>query len=132
MKKTLYLYAGMTVVLVFFLNLFAHFFYWYVSIPWYDMLMHTLGGIFLALWCGALWSRNVSHMSTKKSFAFIIGFVIVVGLGWEVFEYIVQGIIKGVQIADIPDSASDLICDTVGGIIGFSFVKRVHARYNSQ
>ena len=132
MKKTLWKYAAYLVVFIFVLNMIAHFFYWYVSIAQFDMWMHTLGGVFLALFAGALWSRKVSRLSIGHTIAFVLGFVIVVGVGWEVFEYIVQYLIKGSVLAHFADSVSDLVCDIVGGVIGLCFVLRAKARYNSR
>ena len=54
----------------------------------------------------------------------------IVGLGWECFEYIVQNLIKGGQLANLPDSAKDMVMDILGGSISSIFVLRTLKRYN--
>ena len=113
------------------LNTAATMFYWYVSIPWYDMMMHTLGGVFLAVFAGAFFARHIATLSRYETLVTLLLVVLIVGLGWEFFEYFVQYIIKGsAQLASVPDSVSDIVCDLVGGILGVFFVLNQKKRYN--
>lgn len=123
-KKALFL-----IIVIFLLHKIAGMFYWYTSIVWFDMVMHFLGGIFLALVAGSVGASLLKNASKTKIFIVVILFVLVVGIGWEVFEFSVQEIIKIRGLADIPDSFSDLFFDLIGGIVGTFFVITAKNKY---
>ncbi len=130
MYKKLIKWAGVTVILMFILHTLANTFYWYTSIFGFDKVMHTLGGIFLALLAGALLNAKRMPDHTRHLFVTLLLFVFIVGLAWEYYEYLVQYIFKSIHLADVPDSIGDLIFDMVGGIIGSYFVILIKRRYN--
>jgi hypothetical protein len=132
MKKRLIRKALSIVVGLFLFNLLAYQFYWYASIFWYDMVMHTAGGVFLALLLGSHFHKQLYKMTMKESIVVLLLGVFIIGLGWEYFEYIVQVIVKPVSFADFADSISDVICDMIGGIIGTYFVIHAKKRYNKE
>lgn len=133
MYKRLIIIACFFGLTLFSLNALANKFYWYVSIPSFDMFMHTLGGVFVSITATALLKkRGYSNVKNRDLLIIILLFVFIVGLGWEYYEYIVQFYIKGVQLAVLQDSISDLICDMAGGVIGFIFVILAKKRYNSK
>lgn len=131
MYKSLIWKSGLLVIFIFFTNIFANLFYWYSSIWWFDMFMHTLGGVFLALVVGAIFSKKFFQIKNLKIFWIIFFSVFIIGLLWEGYEYVVQYFIKNVHLADFYDSISDLICDLVGGVVGTFFVIRAKRRYNT-
>lgn len=131
MHKKLSQYAVVLIFFVFIANLAAYKFYWYSSIWWYDMLMHTLGGVFLALLAGVMARKAMQREHRGETIVSILIFVLVLSVGWEIFEYIVQVLIKPEPFVNIPDTISDLVCDMVGGTIGVFFVLRAKKRYNS-
>lgn len=131
MRKKLSQYALLVVVLVFFANLLAYKFYWYNSIWWYDMFMHTMGGIFLAVLAGIAFVKTYEGQIRQEIIVSTLLFVLTVGLGWELFEYAVQILLKPEPFVNISDSVSDLICDMTGGIIGTYFVLKAKKRYNT-
>jgi hypothetical protein len=131
MYQSLILKALVLVVAVFFFNVFAYKFYFYASISWYDMMMHALGGVFVALLAGALCARFLKGTSVAHILVCTLMSVFAVGLLWEVFEYTVQGFTRGVPFANIPDSLSDLFFDMIGGFVGTLFVIRASKRYNT-
>jgi uncharacterized membrane protein len=95
------------------------------------MLMHTLGGVFIAIVLGAIFYKRLVNSNKKKIFIFLICSVLIIGILWEGYEYIVQYFIKNVHLADIPDSISDLVCDVVGGVLGTIFVVISKKSYNN-
>ena len=117
-------------IIIMLVNALANAFYWYVSIPWFDMLMHTIGGVFVAVLGAALLVRHIRLLPKRELFITLALFVFVIGLVWEYYEYVVQFFIKGVQLAAISDSISDIICDMAGGMIGSIFVIWIKKRYN--
>ena len=130
MQKKLFLYSAFLVVGIFLLNKAANTFFWYVSISWFDMLMHTLGGVFVALWGSALLFPLLKGQKALLWVIVITAFVLIIGLLWEVFEFSVQGLPHIETIANIPDSLSDMVCDMVGGVLGTLFVVYRLKRYN--
>lgn len=130
-RKKLAVSSFILVACISVLHFIATTFYWYLVIPWFDMAMHTLGGIFLAMFGATLFSGSVQRSSSAQNFFLLLSIVFIVGFGWEIFEYIVQFVIRGsVQLANVPDSISDMVCDVVGGILGFFFVLIQKRRYN--
>ncbi len=125
-KRTLLL-----VVAVLVLHVLATVFYWYTSINDFDKIMHTLGGIFIALLGGMFCWRYIKHIGWCDMAVALLLFVFIMGLAWEYYEYVVQYFVKGVRLADINDSITDLMCDMLGGIIGTGFVLRSKKRYNT-
>lgn len=130
MQKKLFFYSAVLVVGIFFLNKAANTFYWYLSIPWFDMLMHTLGGVFVAVWGGALFLPLLKGQKALLWVIVLTAFVLIVGFLWEVFEFSVQGITQLETLANIPDSLSDMVCDMIGGVVGTFFVLSRLRRYN--
>lgn len=132
MYKRLVLTAATTGIFLFVVNWIANTFYWYVSISWFDMLMHTIGGMFTVFVTAAFLyrSRQLQGLDSKELFITLALIAFIIGLGWEYYEYLVQFLIKSVQLASIPDSISDLICDMVGGVIASIFVIVMQRRYN--
>lgn len=93
--------------------------------------MHIMGGIFLGISIGALSFKKLLPLSRSEALVTILLFVLIVGIGWELFEYFVQSLIKGSpQLANIPDSAKDMIMDLLGGAVASTFVLRRLKRYN--
>lgn len=130
MQKKLFIYSAYIIVVVFLLNKAANFFYWYVSIPWFDMLMHALGGLFVAVWGSALLFPLLKGQRALLWLIVVTAFVLIVGFLWEVFEFSVQGLVHIETIANIPDSLSDMVFDMIGGILGTGFVLSHLRRYN--
>lgn len=117
-------------IFIFIMNILANLFYWYTSIFWFDMFMHTLGGVFIAIVFGAIFQNKFSTFSSQNFFLFLISLVFVIGVFWEGYEYVVQYFIKNVHLTDLPDSISDLVCDVVGGSLGALFVITSKRSYN--
>lgn len=130
-QKRLAVVALYLIVLMLVLHLAATAFYWYVSIPWYDMLMHTLGGIFLAVFTTALFARYIIALNRYETMVTLLLAVLIIGGLWEYFEYAMQYIVRGsAELANVPDSVLDLVCDMLGGIAGVYFVLHLKKRYN--
>jgi hypothetical protein len=131
MNKKLLLYACLLVFFIWLVNTLANMFHWYSAMWWFDIPMHIMGGMFLALAISAAVFKKILPLSVGEALVTVMLFVLIAGIGWEFFEYFVQNIIKGSpQLANIPDSAKDMIMDLVGGLIASTFVLRRLKRYN--
>lgn len=130
MYQKLSLYTCLVGIFILIINALANIFYWYTAIYGFDKGVHFLGGIFLALLGGALFLKTILPLETMRILIILILFTFIVGLLWEFYEYLIQGWIKSVRIASLPDSIGDLFFDMMGGIVGTYFVIRTKRRYN--
>ena len=116
------------------LNFYAYRFHWYWEFWWFDIIMHTLGGIWVAS-C-ALWLRYFRSLAAepiiapKKLSIFILALVAVyvIGGGWELFEFSLDKFIT-FKIHDAVNTASDLFFDGIGSIIAVFLFLSVYNRY---
>lgn len=100
------------------------FLYWIY--PWFDNMMHFLGGLLVGL--SALWlvfqSRYMPSAWKHYSPVLVVGVAIIgVGISWEVFEYVIK---SSIQPNFISDTASDLIMDALGALAGYLVVTRLY------
>jgi hypothetical protein len=110
---------GTLVVLIAVLNYYAYQFYWYWEFWWFDIIMHTLGGIFIAsfsLWYYFFSKAEAIQIVSLKIRVFMVSLlsIVVVGIGWELFEFSVDTFIT-LSRHDSVDTASDLFFDALGG-----------------
>ncbi len=114
----------MTIMVFFILgiNSVAMKLHWYSSLWYFDMLMHFLGGVFVALLGIYLLLPNVTQFSNKEIFKILL-FVLIVGVGWEVFEILVDKNISQNPF-NILDTSSDIFFDLSGGLLALLILKR--------
>lgn len=98
--------------------------YW--VLPWFDMLMHFLGGAWLALTFFALISKKIEFVVTHTFLMFVvmIGGTLFFGFLWEVMEFFID-LVLGTNFfqPDLPDTMSDLTFDLLGGLVAFGIVR---------
>ena len=97
-------------------------FYWYSSIWYFDMAMHFLGGFWLGLASLYLFPlKDTSFKSILKIFLLVL----LVGVGWEIFEVIVDRVITG-NLFNTLDTISDICFDLAGGLSAILyFIKKI-------
>ena len=106
----------------------ANLFHWYSSVWFFDMIMHFLGGVWVGF--GLLWLFVPKVFNFKVVFQILFG-VILVGLAWEVFEFLVnENIAK--NPFDLKDTTSDLFFDTLGGLVAvwYFFKKTIYSKFS--
>ncbi len=99
-----------------------YFLYW--VLPWFDLLVHFLAGFLVAL-MGVWFFVYVARMRTRvclssRSILYtVLLSVFVIGIGWEVFEYL-----EGLRAAQdyAVDTATDLIMDFFGGFLAYRVI----------
>jgi hypothetical protein len=93
--------------------------YLYWKFLWFDIPMHILGGVSVALGYALLERRVRRRFSTV---IWYVGAVLCVGIAWEMFEYAAG--ISGVGGESIAvDTAIDLGMDLLGGILGYGIAR---------
>ena len=105
--KKLSVFVAGFIFFILIVNYAAMKFYWYYSIPWFDMLMHFFGGLWLGFAFIWLYQPGISYLK-------IIAGVLLFGVFWEVFEMVIhQSFLR--DPFDLPDTLSDLFFDMLGG-----------------
>ena len=118
-KRLIYLILFILVV-----NFLSNKFYWYYSVWYLDMIMHFLGGF----WVGLL----AIYLFPPKDYAFdvktilkILLFVLLIGVGWEIFEILVNDVLARNPFNTL-DTLSDIFFDLSGGAFAILyFLKRI-------
>lgn len=120
-----------TILLIAGLHFPALVLHWYYFIWWYDVLLHGLGGFAMGILGVMVWKwtmRNVD-ISARILFArlvFVLGFVALVGIGWEWFEALVDAVVlpavQGMDVAQLGlvDTMLDLFFDLFGGLLAWA------------
>lgn len=108
----------MFAVIVYGLHYVAIIFYLYWTLPWFDILMHFLGGALIGY--GVYVGGRL--FNTRLSFVQLITLVMIVGIGWEIFEYAV-GL---APLSEYRDTLLDLVLDFSGAAVAY-YVTRLCA-----
>ena len=107
------------------LHLWASFNSAYFYVWWLDLILHALGGFWLALVAMFFFSKSektFSEASPYFIFILVLGLVSLGGVFWEFFEYIFdmlfarRGFGRLIQLG-VSDTMSDLLFDLVGGVL---------------
>jgi hypothetical protein len=110
-RKRLFHALFWLITFIFIANALANKFYWYSSIWYFDIVMHFLGGFWVGLF--ALYMTRAEKISRPVVLRVMIS-VIVIGVGWEIFELMVDKVISR-NAFNILDSTADLFFDSAGG-----------------
>jgi hypothetical protein len=110
---------------------------WYGTKPFFDKYLHFLGGMFV-FFALVMWLfRRAALQFTGRQVLVLVGFVLFIGIGWEVFEYTVQHF-TGVVLATMSDSIADVVFDNFGALVAATmlffaqdFVSQPKKRYNT-
>lgn len=110
--------ALIVTALVGYLDHQARLLFWYWEYPWFDVVMHLLGGVSVASFMVWAHDRFVSH--TSIVFVVALG-LLAVGVSWEIFEYFAKAPTEANYIID---TVTDVIMDIVGAglVIGMYFI----------
>ena len=102
--------------------------YWdlYFFVWWLDIPMHLLGGFWIsAATISYCLSRNPqgTRGTTLALFAYALTATLVIGLGWEIFEWSVDRI-NGLIHFDLMDTLGDLGNDVIGALVAAGILLR--------
>lgn len=121
-------------ILIFIANTLANRFFWYDSLWWFDMPMHFLGGFIVAtltLLVFIKWNsiKGDSHIRIRSIILISFFSALVIGIGWEIFEFIVDLFYPLAHMAHVLDSFSDLFFDASGGMCAALYVMYLSRLY---
>ena len=119
-----------TIILVGILHVPAVFYNWYFFLWWYDVMMHMLGGVAMGLLGSGILRMILGKKVHLTPWAlgflyvgFVLGFVALIGIGWEWLEGIVDAVLlpqlhMGNAQLGLVDTLLDLYFDLMGGVLG--------------
>jgi len=92
-------------------------FHWYYTIWWSDMPIHFLSGFWVGLFFFyVFYTRDIF---TQK-LAVVVFCVLLIGISWEVFEFLLNIISK--ESLNTLDTLSDIFFDVSGGLCAILYV----------
>lgn len=118
-KKSLLFFAFSLAVILWCLNYIALIFYLYWTTLWYDILMHFMGGLTVAVLIIVLFTIETR---SRNAFLFTFFAVMAIGLVWEAFEYLIDETfaLEGYFL----DTSMDLIMDALGAVSAYFLTTR--------
>lgn len=100
------------------------YFSWYWVYPWFEYVIHTLGGLWAAsvlLWL-ASYLGQICSMKEYKTKSLLIALIsaLFIGVVWELLENFAQlsAVSSGVYGFD---TATDLLSDAIGGVLAYLY-----------
>lgn len=125
--------AFLLLFFLFLLILILYFLGWLVLVPFVDNLLHFLGGFFVALFFIDYFRRAlIAERSLSKDLIIIIGASLLVGVGWEIFEFILSHVslpnITLFRSGGLFDTLKDLVIDSIGAMAMFFVIRHRHHR----
>lgn len=117
-------FSGIGLLLTWSLFVTAHLYflqtYLYWNLVWLDVLMHTWGGMLLVASWYELRRLGVFRFLINKAWFHPLIFLLVVMIVWEVFKYLIGGVVS--ESYEL-DTVIDMISGLVGGLIVFYWFK---------
>lgn len=123
----------------------------YEAYRWFDAPMHFSGGVAMAVLALEAWRRYVPAGAVQEGTLFsipsiikvvaILGFVALVSIGWEWFEFLVDVFLSqtrgrfGLLQPSIQDTMGDFFLDLLGGgltFVVYEFKMRNQKRFTTQ
>jgi len=127
-KKKPFPFSMLVLITLITLHAVGSYFSWYWVYPWFDLIVHTVSGLWVAsviLWLASVLGQ-INSLKEYKVKSFLIAFLaaLLFGIAWEVFENVSQ-IVSTNASGYALNTALDLICDGFGGLLAYSyFIKR--------
>ncbi len=102
------------------LDQLAYRYYWYWRFPWFDGIMHFLGGaaisIFVLFICFQSEKLLAQNWTITRTLAVSVATSLIISLGWELFESAIGNTLDFRWGDKVGDTASALIGSLVSGL----------------
>lgn len=110
-----------TGLFLFFAQEAAMYYNLYIKLWWYDIPMHILGGIWVALMFFYWFYERNEILKKENGFLnniiFALGFVALFGTFWELYEYSFDTFFTDLHLQTLSDTLKDLVDDLMGGLL---------------
>ncbi len=108
------------VILVALMNGAANYWHLYYYVWWLDIPMHLIGGFWVGLSALAIYFSEKHSLPMSGSWRSLLmvalGATLIVGIGWEVYEWAVDWI-NGMPHLNIVDTLADIGNDLIGALL---------------
>ena len=111
-------------VVIFLINALGLYYGWYHNFFWFDITLHFLGGLFVAMLMANYLNEHLINKNTLKNILIIVGAAMFIGVTWEFTEYIANFVLspiiyeefatKTYFMGDLNDTVNDLTMDMLG------------------
>ena len=130
-RKEIFKRAFWIFVVVGVLNFFADKLYLHWSAGWFDIVLHFLGGLCVAMF--ALWlisaKFELKNWSSRKISMVAVFGALLIGVLWEIYELYFGITFLSDGARYFADTAKDLTMDLVGGFFGFLWAVRLLKKF---
>lgn len=92
----------------------------------FDKLVHLYGSFVITTLTGLLIKKLFNINKTNLFLILIILFIaLLVGIAWEIFEFILGNILKENLLESVEDVITDIISNTLGALLGVWFLTKI-------
>lgn len=122
------MYQVLLLYLILILHILGNVLGWYYTIPYFDTLMHFLGGFWIAMISAYLikkYAKDLFEQHRLMEIIFLIGITMTIGFVWEFYEFLADTFIFN-EIFLMRQSATDTITDLTAdffGVLAYSLSK---------
>lgn len=116
MRSTTFILFAVALGVLAVVHVFAIQFFLYWTYLWFDIPMHALGGMVVALGFLTFFS-GYTRETFLTGLLMTLGVVLAVGTLWEIFEFVSDS--TGPEAGYVGDTVLDFLMDIVGGCIGY-------------
>ena len=109
-------------------NALADHFFLYWRLPWLDMLMHFLGGVWIGLailWIYYLSGKFKNIPENRRRISYIYFFAgtaaMIIGIFWEIFEFSLDFFVVFNEFNGFYDTASDILLAVIGALFAAKY-----------
>lgn len=107
-------------ILIIVIHIFFLFFNLYDSIPWLDILMHFLGGMWAGFFSYLILINGINfNFSGIKFLIILVSASAFIGVLWEFLEFIMTRLTSIPMQGTLQDTMGDLLMDIIGGIVSW-------------
>ena len=118
-------------MLLFGVNIPSLYYGWYLEFDWIDVILHSLGGFFVAMFVADYLKDRLIPKGWIKNTLIVVGATTFIGVVWEFAEFIANQTlidfiynkfkIRAYFMGDLNDTVLDLLMDILGAITLMSF-----------
>ena len=119
-RKKLLKHLVVLMFFIFIMNSLALRFYWYYSVWYFDIIMHSLSGFWVSLFFIYVFSMKDTGNPNFRFFFKVLVATLFVGIFWEFYEYFLN--VVSFTFFDLWDTVFDIFFDLVGGLCAILYI----------
>ena len=111
------MYQVLLLYLILIFHILGNVLSWYYTIPYFDTLMHFLGGFWIAMFSVFIikkYAKDLFKQHKLIEIIFLIGATMIIGFAWEFYEFLADTFVFNKSLLmqqSITDMMTDLLAD---------------------